>query len=137
MVMYWDHDYEGNQVEPCKYPVLRYNRDFQHAIDDSWCTRCDLAVVRTVLSYYEGYPNAWQESCGCDWTKLDENDYLSNYWVCVIDRKPSRDPIHNSRVEVPCGADVNSVLHRPDQFRHWCGILEAGGDCMHGEMDGY
>lgn len=32
-----------------------------------------------------------------------------------------------------CGADWTSVLHPPDQFRHWCSALEAGGDCMHFE----
>lgn len=32
-----------------------------------------------------------------------------------------------------CGASWTSVLHPPNQFRHWCSILEAGGDCMHME----
>lgn len=36
---------------------------------------------------------------------------------------------------VPCGNEWTSVVHPPDQFRHWCGVLEAGGDCMH--MEGY
>lgn len=32
-----------------------------------------------------------------------------------------------------CNASWTSVLHPPDQFRHWCSALEAGGDCMHFE----
>lgn len=32
-----------------------------------------------------------------------------------------------------CNRDWTSALHPPDQFRHWCSILEAGGDCMHFE----
>lgn len=32
-----------------------------------------------------------------------------------------------------CNAEWFSVLHPPDQFRHWCGALEAGYDCMHFE----
>jgi len=32
-----------------------------------------------------------------------------------------------------CGASWTSVLHPPDQFRHWCSALEAGYDCMHFE----
>lgn len=27
-----------------------------------------------------------------------------------------------------CGAEWTSVVHRPDQYRHWCSICEAGGD---------
>ena len=27
-----------------------------------------------------------------------------------------------------CRASWTSVLHRPDQYRHWCAICEAGGD---------
>ena len=34
-----------------------------------------------------------------------------------------------------CGATWTSVLHPPDQFRHWCSALEAGGDCMHFEFE--
>lgn len=34
-----------------------------------------------------------------------------------------------------CGASSTSVLHPPDQFRHWCSALEAGYDCMHFEFD--
>ncbi len=33
-----------------------------------------------------------------------------------------------------CGADWSSVLHPPDQYRHWCSALEAGGDCVHEEI---
>jgi len=32
-----------------------------------------------------------------------------------------------------CGSPWYSVLHRPDQFRHWCQDLEEGRDCMHFE----
>ena len=32
---------------------------------------------------------------------------------------------------IPCNREWYSVVHPPDQFRHWCSILEAGGDCMH------
>lgn len=35
--------------------------------------------------------------------------------------------------ERACGAPASSVLHPPDQFRHWCSALEAGYDCMHFE----
>ena len=35
--------------------------------------------------------------------------------------------------EYECGASWTSVLHPPDQFRHWCSALEAGYDCMHFE----
>lgn len=35
----------------------------------------------------------------------------------------------------PCGATWYSAVHPPDQFRHWCSTLEAGGDCMHFEQD--
>jgi hypothetical protein len=34
-----------------------------------------------------------------------------------------------------CGASWTSVLHPPDQFRHWCSALENGWDCMHFERD--
>lgn len=34
---------------------------------------------------------------------------------------------------IPCNRTWTSVVHPPDQFRHWCSILEAGGDCMHME----
>lgn len=32
-----------------------------------------------------------------------------------------------------CGKRASSVLHPPDQFRHWCSALEDGYDCMHFE----
>ena len=32
-----------------------------------------------------------------------------------------------------CGASWDSALHPPDQYRHWCAALEAGGDCTHEE----
>lgn len=32
--------------------------------------------------------------------------------------------------EYKCNLPASSVLHPPDQFRHWCSTLEAGGDCM-------
>lgn len=32
-----------------------------------------------------------------------------------------------------CGASWTSALHPPDQYRHWCAALEAGGDCIHEE----
>ena len=32
-----------------------------------------------------------------------------------------------------CGNPWTSVLHPPDQFRHWCSALENGYDCMHFE----
>ena len=32
-----------------------------------------------------------------------------------------------------CGASWDSALHPPDQYRHWCSALEAGGDCIHEE----
>jgi len=32
-----------------------------------------------------------------------------------------------------CKAPWYSVLHTPDQYRHWCSALEAGYDCMHFE----
>lgn len=28
----------------------------------------------------------------------------------------------------PCNAPWASVLHPPNQYRHWCSICEAGGD---------
>lgn len=34
---------------------------------------------------------------------------------------------------MPCGRLWYSAVHPPDQFRHWCSALEAGGDCMHFE----
>jgi hypothetical protein len=37
--------------------------------------------------------------------------------------------------EYVCKQPFYSVLHPPDQFRHWCSILEAGGDCMHLEFE--
>ncbi len=37
---------------------------------------------------------------------------------------------------VPCGRSWTSVVHPPDQFRHWCSALENGWDCMHFE-EGY
>ena len=37
--------------------------------------------------------------------------------------------------EYRCNASWTSVLHPPDQFRHWCSTLEAGGDCMHFEFE--
>jgi len=35
-----------------------------------------------------------------------------------------------------CGRPWSSVVHPPDQYQHWCGILEAGGDCDHDEDEG-
>jgi len=32
-----------------------------------------------------------------------------------------------------CGLPWTSAVHPPDQYRHWCPALEAGGDCMHFE----
>lgn len=34
-----------------------------------------------------------------------------------------------------CGKSWTSVLHPPDQFRHWCSALENGYDCMHFEYE--
>ncbi len=34
----------------------------------------------------------------------------------------------------PCNAAWSSVLHPPNQYRHWCAILESGGDCGHLEF---
>lgn len=36
-----------------------------------------------------------------------------------------------------CKAPWTSVLHPPDQYRHWCSALESGYDCMHSEMEDY
>jgi hypothetical protein len=41
------------------------------------------------------------------------------------------DEVHQSTRK--CGASWTSAVHPPDQFRHWCSALEAGGDCMHFE----
>lgn len=30
-----------------------------------------------------------------------------------------------------CGQPWYSSQHPADQYRHWCAILEAGGDCEH------
>ena len=32
-----------------------------------------------------------------------------------------------------CGASWDSALHPPNQYRHWCAVLEAGRDCIHEE----
>lgn len=48
--------------------------------------------------------------------------------LCVQD-------LYNERTDTsrPCNKPSSSVVHPPDQFRHWCSILEQGGDCMHFE----
>jgi hypothetical protein len=133
--MYYDHEFVGNQDEPCQELILRHNPDFQHHIEDWVCTRCNNPVQKiTTHRTSDGEPDGWVEKCGCDWTKLPQGDYLANYWVCPIDRKPTNDLIHQTRIEKPCGLSWTSVQHPPDQFRHWCSALEAGGDCMHFEF---
>jgi hypothetical protein len=37
--------------------------------------------------------------------------------------------------EYTCNASWTSVVHPPDQFRHWCSALEQGYDCMCQEAD--
>jgi hypothetical protein len=39
--------------------------------------------------------------------------------------------------EYICNASASSVLHPPDQFRHWCSALEQGFDCMHLENEDF
>lgn len=46
------------------------------------------------------------------------------------------EPMHrHDGSEYTCNAPASSVLHPPDQFRHWCAALEEGRDCMHFEDD--
>ena len=33
-----------------------------------------------------------------------------------------------ARVWFKCGLGWTSVVHRPDQYRHWCNACEVGGD---------
>ena len=46
--------------------------------------------------------------------------------VCVVEEYNR----HRGK-DVPCGRPASSVVHPPDQFRHWCSSLEAGYDCNH------
>ena len=50
------------------------------------------------------------------------------YLVYKFDAEAQPDADGKKRSMQSCGAEWSSVVHPPDQFRHWCGICEAGGD---------
>lgn len=121
--MYYDHEFEGDQNQPCQALVMKYNDKFDHDYDheDEYCTNCESHVR------YEDYGNGGGRSfCKCE-------HFTSDDWVHETCRKDRDDILHNRRIALPCNREWTSAVHPPDQFRHWCSILEAGGDCMHME----
>ncbi len=53
----------------------------------------------------------------------------------MTNRSPQYDGAGNllPMTQYVCNASWTSSLHPPDQYRHWCAALEAGGDCIHEE----
>jgi len=138
--MYSDHDFEsdvapGTNQGRCVSPVMVYNQAFDHDFphDEQYCTRCKASVRFITESWYEGEPASGRSECDCP---EFPGPITEEIWVCAHCKQDRFAPQHMRRKEAPCGAPASSVLHPPDQFRHWCEALEAGYDCMHFEDDG-
>lgn len=137
--MYYDHHYVGDQVGPCEEQVLKFNKNWDHDFlwDNRYCRRCNSQVQQIDLG--EGVS---QSKCNCsddDWLAFNRAAghygpyFMEVFWICGNNdcRKPQMDTVHMSRDYANCGAQKHSVLHDPEDFGHWCSILDAGGDCMH------
>ena len=61
------------------------------------------------------------------WDHEHEADSRDDPCEAVLGRRDGSDYL--------CGRPWTSAVHPPDQYRHWCSVLEAGGDCMHFEED--
>jgi hypothetical protein len=70
------------------------------------------------MAYWHHYHRAKNMSDPCEYQMLTKQDTLA------------LDKTGKPRL---CGAPWSSSLHPPDQYRHWCAVLAAGGDCNHEE----
>jgi hypothetical protein len=62
-----------------------------------------------------------------------DHEFISDTTPGTDEGRCAHEMIRKDGTEYKCNARPSSVLHPPDQFRHWCSALEAGGDCMHYE----
>jgi hypothetical protein len=106
-----DHEFEGQQGEPCEAEVPKSRRSW-HSMEPS-------RVVEFVSAWGGSTAPHPQSIC----VAMDPD-------VGQCGLGPD-DEVHQSTRK--CGASWTSAVHPPDQFRHWCSALEAGGDCMHFE----
>jgi hypothetical protein len=123
MLMY---DYDGDESEPGGY--YAGDHEFQSA-DGSERGRCIALLDKIEGSWHAFAPNKVLELAGGGEEPAPDATCLQRLPEGYVCSEPYDDPVHVPVRE--CGLPASSVVHPPDQFRHWCSVLEAGGDCMH------